>query len=210
MQSRYRLSYKAIASQPPELMPDSAENPQVWPLASVAGGEKRTISLRRGLALVQVLSLVALGIIAGVSWVAIDNSNRFAQELAHLSRAQRYHQDADTVHGALRADVLSAFAIQDDNPEAAEVVLANMRRDAARLAATLDSLRQLTLAPDLAQRVASTRTLADAYISRATALTAIAVRSRERALTLKERFEESFNQLREANEATTALFAQRT
>jgi diguanylate cyclase (GGDEF)-like protein len=178
-------------------------------LPSVSERQKPRISLRGCLALVQGLSLAALGIIAGVSWVAIDNSNRFAQELAQVSRGQRYHQQADTVQGALRADVLSAFAMENDNPDAAEVVLANMRRNATRLGAALDSLRQLTLPADLAHSAASTRALADAYISRATALTAIAVRNRERALTLKERFDESFNELREANESTTALFAQR-
>ncbi len=192
------------------LMPDIAEGQTVQPLSYAAERQRPRISLRNCLALIQGLSLAALGIIAGVSWVAIDNSNRFAQELAHVSRGQRYHQQADTAQDALRGDVLSAFAVENETPDAAEVVLANMRRNAARLAAALDSLRQLTLPADLAQSTASTRALADAYISRASALTAIAVRNRERALMLKERFDESFNELRESSDATTALFAERT
>jgi hypothetical protein len=125
-------------------MPDITESQRTQPLSSVAERQKPRISLRSCLALIQGLSLVSLGIIAGVSWVAIDNSNRFAQELAQVSRGQRFHQQADTAQGALRVDVLSAFAVENENPDAAEVVLANMRGNAARLAAALDSLRQLT------------------------------------------------------------------
>src|SRR5207237_5852577 len=98
----------------------------------------------------------------------------------------------------------------NSNPDAAEVILASMRANAARFTAALDSLRPLTLPIDLAQRVASTRSLADAYIARATALTAIAVRNRDRAVPLKDKFDDSFNVLREANNATTELFAQVT
>jgi diguanylate cyclase (GGDEF)-like protein len=177
---------------------------------SVPEHGKPRISVRSCLALIQGLLVVTLCVIAGVSWIAIESSNRFAQELAVVSRAQRHYQQAETMQDALRADVNSALVVENTNPDAAEVVLASMRANAERFTAALDALRQSSLPGDLAQSVAGTRALADAYIARATALTAIAVRNRDRAVALKEKFDESFNELREVNSATTALFAQRT
>ncbi|MFL6604684.1 MAG: diguanylate cyclase domain-containing protein [Steroidobacteraceae bacterium] len=176
----------------------------------VAELQKHRISLRNVLAVVQGLLLAALCVVAGLSWIAIDNSNRFARELALVGRAQRYYQQADTMQDALRADVNSALSVESTDPDAAEVILASMRANAARFTAALDALRQSSLPDDLQHTVASTRTLADAYIARATALTAIAVRNRERAGTLKAKFDESFNELRETNIATSTLFAQHT
>jgi len=178
--------------------------------SSVTERRKARFSVRSCLTLIQGLLLAMLCGIAGVSWIAIDNSNRFAQELALVNRAQRYYQQADTMQDALRADVNSALVVESTNPDAAEVVLASMRANAARFTTALDALRQSSLPSDLAQSVASTQARADAYIARATALTAIAIRNRERAVPLKAKFDESFNELRETNSATTALFVQRT
>src|SRR5436853_4303326 len=131
-------------------------------VCAVPEHRKPRISVRRCLALTQGLLVTALAVIASVSWVAIEDSNMFAQELALVSRGQRYHQQSDAVQDALRADVNAALAFESTNPDAAEVILASMRADAARFTAALDSLRQLNLPIDLAQRVASTRSLADA------------------------------------------------
>src|SRR6266702_5944074 len=132
---------------------------------------KPSISVRSCLPLIQGLLGVMLCVIAGVSWIAIDNSNRFARELALVSRAQRYYQQADTMQDALRVDVNSALVVESTNPDAVEVVLASMRANAARFTAALDALRQSSLPTDLAQSAASTRARADAYIARATAFT---------------------------------------
>jgi len=64
---------------------------------------KQSTSARNLLAITQGVLVAALGAIAIVSWFT----------------------------DALRADVLTALVVQSDNPDAAEVVLASMRQNAA-------------------------------------------------------------------------------
>lgn len=165
------------------------------------------ISVRTCLALIQCLLLVALGTVGATAWYAIANANYFTRELALVSRAQRYYQKSDALQDALRADVNAALLVAHDTPDAIEVVLASTRDNATRFTAALNDLQQINLPSNLQHPIAAARPLADAYLARATAITAIAVRNQERGLALKEKFAGAFNELRKTNEANTALFA---
>jgi methyl-accepting chemotaxis protein len=57
-------------------------------------------------ALSALLTLIA----AGSAVLALSQTVRTGHELGQLSQAQRYHQDADMMHDALRADVALALA----------------------------------------------------------------------------------------------------
>lgn len=171
---------------------------------------KYALSVRACLALIQALLLTALTAVGVSAWFAINDATRMAQELALVSRGQRFHQQSDTMHDALRADVSAALLVAADRPDDGEIVLASVRDNARSLTAAIDALQKLPLPADLAQSVADARPRAAAYIARATAITAIAVRNHERGLLLKGKFDEAFEELRQLNDATTALFAQAT
>jgi diguanylate cyclase (GGDEF)-like protein len=168
------------------------------------------ISVRACLILIQLILLVALAAVGTAAWFAIDNSNGFARDLALVSRAQRYQQQGETMQDAVRADVNAALLVAQDAPDTAEVVLASARENARQYTAALDDLKGLRLPQALEQRVTQTRPAADAYIARATAITAIAVRNHERGSALRPKFVEGFEALRRVNRANSELFTRET
>ena len=62
------------------------------------------------LLLINGLLMAALVVVTVIAWHALDDQSRAMTELALISKAARYHQDADTVHANLRADVNAALA----------------------------------------------------------------------------------------------------
>jgi len=62
------------------------------------------------LLLINGLLIVALVGVTVIAWRALSAQSRAMEELALISKAARYHQDADTVHANLRADVNAALA----------------------------------------------------------------------------------------------------
>src|SRR6266850_3018230 len=62
------------------------------------------------LLLINGLLMVALVVVTVIAWRALTAQSRAMEGLALISKAARYHQDADTVHANLRADVSAALA----------------------------------------------------------------------------------------------------
>ena len=65
----------------------------------------RGLSVGARLLLINGLLLLALGIVSVIAWHALDVQARAMDELALTSKASRYHQDIETLHATLRADL---------------------------------------------------------------------------------------------------------
>src|SRR3954471_19947855 len=79
-----------------------------------------------------------------VLWTALvqfSNVHRADQKAIQLSRAQRYHQDADQAHDALHADVLEA--LRSAGQPAAERARTVLEADAAEFQRDLDRVREV-------------------------------------------------------------------
>ena len=70
----------------------------------------RGVSVGARLLLINALLMLGLTTVSGIAWRALDAQGQAMAELALISKAARYHQDADRVHATLRADVNGALA----------------------------------------------------------------------------------------------------
>jgi len=126
------------------------------------------ISVRARLLCINVLLLVAQLTVGAIAWRAIDVQNRAMSELSLISKAARYHQDADTLSANIRADVYAATAraAQDsrrtsglDDDARAEHV-SDLRRD-------LRTLAKFDLPADLSESLGKVESVADDFVARA-------------------------------------------
>jgi len=121
----------------------------------------------RALLCINVLLLVAQLTVGAIAWRAIDVQNRAMSELSLISKAARYHQDADTLSANIRADVYAATAraAQDsadiglDDDARAEHV-SDLRRD-------LRTLAKFDLPADLSESLGKVESVADDFVARA-------------------------------------------
>lgn len=127
-------------------------------------------------------------------------------ELALISKAARYHQDADTVHANLRADVDAALASsilsENDRAKVADSLVENaknLRRD-------LMTLERFDLAADLAETEIKVRSVTDEFPSQAIATGQLALRDPKAAEPPMARFHESGESLDAAMDRQTAAF----
>lgn len=127
----------------------------------------RGLSVGARLLLINGLLLLALGIVSVIAWHALDVQARAMDELALTSKASRYHQDIETLHATLRADlnrVLTSATL-----DAAERAALGEEVDASAgdLRRDLQTLDHLGLSPELVESVQKTRRLAELFLSRA-------------------------------------------
>jgi hypothetical protein len=86
--------------------------------------------------------------------------------LTRIASAQRFFQDADMMHDALRADVADAQqAGRAASPEVREQVLRATEADAARLRGDLEALRRVQVPASVRPAVASLHPTREAYVT---------------------------------------------
>ncbi|HEX9139832.1 MAG TPA: diguanylate cyclase [Steroidobacteraceae bacterium] len=127
-------------------------------------------------------------------------------ELALISKAARYHQDADTVHANLRADVNAALAsgiLSDEDRAKVADSLADNVKDLRR---DLVTLERFELAPDLVETEVKVRSLSDEFLSRAIETGQLALRDPKSAEPLMPTFREAGEALDGAMDSQTAAF----
>ena len=116
--------------------------------------------LLRLAALSALLTLIA----AGSAVFALSDTVRTGHELGQLSRAQRFHQDADMMHDALNADVaLAVQARRVGSPAKRAEVLRGAEKHAALMREDLRLLAQVDVPPNLRPQVQSLRQQREAY-----------------------------------------------
>ena len=159
----------------------------------------RQLSLRRlpigvRLSMIAVLLAAAVFGVSVIAWHALDTENAMAANVSRLSRAQTFHQDADMMHDALKADVYEILVRDVDNAEGEEM-LASLRSNTSRFREDLAALAGFSFTPELAASVAATRRAAEGYILRAEHVATLASHDRPAARQVLADFEREFDKV---------------
>ncbi len=155
------------------------------------------------LLLINGLLMAVLVVVTIIAWRALSAQSRAMAELALISKAARYHQDADTVHANLRADVNAALASATLSADERASVAASLADNAKDFRRDLLALEHFELAPDLGETDAKVHTLADTFLAQAMQTGPLALRDPKAAETLMPA-------LREAGEALDAAMLRQT
>ena len=155
------------------------------------------------LLLINGLLMAALVVVTVIAWRALDDQSRAMTELALISKAARYHQDADTVHANLRADVNAALASGTLSADERSGVAASVAENARDFRRDLLALEHFELPPDLVEIETKVHTLADTFLAQAMETAPLALRDAKEAEALMPAF-------REAGEALDAGMLRKT
>jgi len=161
------------------------------------------------LSAVFLLALVAYSALAGLS--SVKRSNVL---VATLARAQRYHQDGDMMHDALRSDVLDAQLVgnvsRGGSADAVQEIRDRVAEDAAQFRTDLDRVQALRVPGAPGALLADVRPSLLAYITHAEALTDLANSDRVAALAQLPSFDEEFIRLEQSQALVTEQLAEAT
>jgi serine phosphatase RsbU (regulator of sigma subunit) len=119
----------------------------------------------------QLLAFGAVGalltlVVAGAALFSLASTKQISHELGQLSRAQRFHQDADMMHDALHADVADAEqAMRSGSPLVRDEVMRATTDDAGKLRYDLGQLAGLDLPPAAQAALDSVRQPREAYLT---------------------------------------------
>ena len=167
------------------------------------------LSIGGRLLLINGLLQVALVIVSVIAWTALNAQSQSMSDLSRISKAARYHQDADMLHASLRADVSRALAgaqlsadEQGDLEKSFDETVDDLRKD-------LQTLDRIELTPELTESEQKVRRLAEAFLSKALETGRLALRDPAAARALLPAFDASIAALRQSIDAQTALFSQR-
>ncbi|TLY79517.1 MAG: GGDEF domain-containing protein [Gammaproteobacteria bacterium] len=155
------------------------------------------------LLLINGLLMAALVVVTVIAWRALDDQSRAMTELALISKAARYHQDADTVHANLRADVNAALASGTLSADERSGIAASVAENARDFRRDLLALEHFELPPDLVEIETKVHTLADTFLAQAMETAPLALRDPKAAEALMPAF-------REAGEALDAGMLRQT
>ena len=136
------------------------------------------------LLLINGLLMVALLVVTVIAWRALSAQSRAMAELALISKAARYHQDADTIHANLRADVNAALVSGTLSADERSTVADSLAENAKDFRRDLLALEHFELAPDLVETETKVRTLADTFLARAMDIGPLALRDSKAAQAL--------------------------
>jgi hypothetical protein len=159
----------------------------------------------------RVLGLVGVMLPLLVAVSAMFSLDRVAEnshELGQVSRAQRYHQHADMMHDALRADVARAQQAATRPGPAADAVLRETQRHAAQFRRDLRTTASLQLPTDIAASLDGLRPAQEEYIDTAQGTVDAALTRPGGEPRVPERFQRQFRQLVRGHALVTAQLAE--
>jgi len=158
-----------------------------------------------GIALLSVVLTVAVGAAGLIGENSMQGS---ADRAALISRSERFHQDADMQHDALRHIVFGAVLVGRGTAfESRQDSEMGLTDAAARFRADLTHLDELRLSPALASALAGIRPAQVAYISQAESLAALAFTDPPAAEAQLGAFDAAFDRLALGQDAVTDLLA---
>jgi len=167
------------------------------------------LSVGKRLLLINGLLLAALTLVAAMAWRANDTQRKAMADLTLVSRAARYHQDADTQNANLRGDVNAALASATYTAISHDAVLASLIEDSDALRRDIRELDRIELPGDLAESFNRVRDLTDAHRTLANETIKAIFRDSKAGLALMPRFDASFEALQQAMLKQTGVLARR-
>src|SRR5882672_1187010 len=161
-----------------------------------------------GARLLVINGLLAVALVFGgiIAWRALSAQSRAMSGLALISKAARYHQDAETQLADLRAAINAALGGQAHTESDRKDLLTSMDGYSKDLHRDLLTLAKLDLPPDLVDTETRVQTLTDAYLSNAGQIGRLAARNPTLATALLPQFDVSASGLNDAMDAQTEAF----
>jgi diguanylate cyclase (GGDEF)-like protein len=145
-----------------------------------------------------VLCVATAGIL-GIRSVQMANN-----DLSELNAAQRFHQDGDMMHDAIRGDVyLAILAAQGSIDVKREAVLSNLAANSQRFRDDLAANRNADLPQSAATALDAVAQPLSAYIDQANQIASLAFSDLKAARSSIPEFDERFFALQDAQEAVT-------
>lgn len=167
------------------------------------------LPVRPRLLLLGTLGVLLTLLVAGTALVCLNHVSTISSDLAQVGRAQRFHQDADMMHDALRADV--ARAVQAGSGDL-DVSAARVRKDAGehtkKFHDDLVAIQRLSLAPPMEHALDLLRPIQVRYIAKAQGLIESALTHPGTADAAEVRYEKAFNTLVHKQAKVTRLLSQ--
>src|SRR5882762_8135309 len=133
------------------------------------------------LLLINGLLMVALVVVTVIAWRALSAQSRAMAELALISKAARYHQDADTVHANLRADVSAALASAALSADERAAIAASLADNARVFRQDLMTLENINVTSDVVETETKAHVLADIFLASAMEAGPLALRDAKAA-----------------------------
>ena len=143
------------------------------------------------LLLINGLLMVALVVVTVIAWRALSAQSRAMAELALISKAARYHQDADTVHANLRADVSAALASAALSADERAAIAASLADNARVFRQDLMTLENINVTSDVVETESKVHVLADIFLASAMEAGPLALRDAKAAEALLPAFREA-------------------
>ena len=178
--------------------------------AGASGGRdgERRLPLARRLLGFGVFGVVLLIFVVGAGLrglQSLEATNRAVQE---ISLAQRFQQDGDMQHDALRADVFDAILIGQGLPgDTSTQVLLDTNRHATLFRSDLLRISALDLPEPARTTVARARLATQDYIAQAEALAELATSKPDAAVAERAAFEQLFHQVEASQEHLTRVLS---
>jgi hypothetical protein len=158
---------------------------------------------RRQVLVLGVLGAVLTVVVVATAAFAVVGTVRTGHQLDELTHAQRLHQDADMMHDALRADVISATQSAPASRAPVSRRTATTQ-DADRLLRDINTLQGLHLPQPLTAALGSLRNDQRAYVGMAVRLVDDSRLGRRPSSAQLGDFQSRFRHLRATQEAVTA------
>jgi len=207
-----------VSSFPLRTMPEPPEL-SVVPgglLARVGGRLRSRLAMRARMPARQRLALMALlGVIltlsvASAAMVCLSQLGSINDRMAEINRAGRYHQDADMMHDALRADVMRAQQAATGVPGVRpRHVLKETAEHTRQFRGDLRLLAGLDLPPNLERVISDLRPAQEEYVATARDLvrTTLAADALDVTASAETDYDRAFHELKVQQADTTALLS---
>lgn len=167
------------------------------------------MSVRARLLAINIILLLAQATFCAIAWHAVDVQDSALGELELISKAARYHQDADAIRANIRADVYALMAGTKQVLGEATESASSLSEHVFELHKDLRTLQQIRLPDDLADSLKNVETMADSFIGHANAMVIAFTDDPESSGGRLARFIAASNSLGDAMDQQTQVLALR-
>lgn len=166
--------------------------------------------MRKRLGAINLLLLVAQLIVCGIAWRGIDAQKSAMTDMTLISKAARYHQDADVISAHIAAEVYSALASKTlSTGKNIGEQESDLNEHFADLLNDFRTLERIPLPADLTDSLKQVERAADAFMAN-TSATIIALRADPESVSRRlPEFNAASASLSNAMDAQTQVFAAR-
>lgn len=158
------------------------------------------------LLVINAMVVAALAVVTSIAWSALSSQSRAMSQLALVSKAARYHQEADTIRANLRADVNAALDARNLASDERERVVATLAENARDLRSDLSTLERFDLGPAMLEAESHVARMADTFLTRTIETGQLAIHDPAAAQALLPQYHEAGDALDAAMLQQTAAF----